>query len=159
MKVRSGFSIIECLVYCFLFCLLCVLIFDWVGASQISLVKVHKKSECLLDEYSSMDSFAQDAMGASNNESDWKKIAPNEIIWQAHDGAIGWEWNGSSLYRITGRYTDSQWTNATKSLVNNSLKQVNFSVHKNKKGIVECISCSFNTKTRNIKLRNRRIDV
>lgn len=156
MNVRSGFSIVECLVYCFLFCLLCVLIFDWVGASQISLAKIHKKSVHLLDAYGAMDSFVQDALSAPSEAIAWKKITENEIIWQTHEGAVGWAWSGASLYRTTGTYDAMQWTRSTKNLVSNSLARVQFAVHRNKRDEAVRITCNFDEAARSIALHNRR---
>lgn len=158
MNRQSGFSIIECLVYCSLFCFLCILIFGWVGASQVSLTKIHKKSRHLLDTYGSLDAFVQDAMGAPSDSSAWKKVSEHELVWQGHEGAIGWAWSEGSLYRTTGIYADRQWTQSTKNLVSSSLNRVNFTVHRNKIDQVVSIACDFEGRARRIVLRNRSFD-
>ena len=158
MNTRYGFSIIECLVYCSLFCMVCILIFGWVGASQISLVQKSRQSCHFLDIYGSLDIFVQDAMGCPSDEAHWKKMNEHEIIWQANDEDIGWFWRDGSLYRTTGIYKNQKWAHASKSLVSNSIPLVLFSTHRNTRNEIMQVSCNFDGVLRIIALRNRSFD-
>lgn len=154
MNMRAGFSLIECLVYCFLFCMLTVLVFGWVGALQVSLAKKDKESMSDLDIYSSLDLFIRDAMNCPRNAVNWKKITPTQIIWHRASEDIGWNWHDGALYRITGEYNGTTWINKFQSLVSNTTERIHFSVIQNKNEITS-VTWNSNIISRRIVLRNR----
>lgn len=157
MKSRVGFSIIECMVYCSLACLLCWLIFSWVGASQSFLGRINKKSKALLDLYGSVDVFARDIMEAPSNKDFWKMRDKHELVWHTAQEDLGWIWRDGSLYRVSGHYRDGKWTGSTKSLVHNYLKNVEFKVGTNNHEEIDRIVVSMDYLQSTIYLRNRSI--
>jgi len=155
MNKREGFSIVECLVYCALFCLLCILIFNFAITSQVSLRRLDASTMKTLDLYGALDSFALEAMAAPSRAEHWNKITEHELIWQTNENDIGWSWEKGSLYRTTGTHTKGIWHGVTKNLVSAGLSQVQFIVKRNKKKNPISIVCTFDTVRRTIALQNR----
>ena len=126
--IQKGFSLIECLVYCFLSLLLGTLLFNWVSSTQALLVQSRKQCQLLVDRAGIFDVWSSDIVMAPSNPAAWKKIDRTHVVWQGTELDIGWLFEGNALYRITGSYSNGAWNHATKSLISNSTKQASFSV-------------------------------
>lgn len=156
MNKCAGFSIIECLIYCFLLCLLGVMVFDWVGASQVSLIKIQHAYRNTLEVCCALDAFARDAMSAPSEKRMWKKISESQLIWQSPEGAVGWIFENGSLYRITGTYS-KQWIQSRKNLISNTLTHARFALEFDRHGQVLLVSSNFDKAQRSVSIRNRSI--
>ena len=128
MTIKHGFSLIECMIYCFLFSLLVMMIFSLAINTQIKTTKQSNIAASLIGVHAAQDLFARDIRQAYELSSSWKKINKEELVWHSNGIDIGWEFVQGKLFRIEGAYNmqAQKWTQKIKSLIADKLKQVTF---------------------------------
>ena len=160
--MQRGFSLIECMVYSFLFALLAIMLFGWLSTVQGMAVRNNSDNlgiEC------GMDMFVRDVRMASPDPLSWKKITKHELI--SHVGKMDVCWllakNGKGekgeLFRIEGHYSvhNDTWTKKSKSLIAKKVEDLNFNVLFDERDQVMKVGYTINKKVHSVALRNRRV--
>lgn len=107
MKVkmrRSGFSLIEFLVYLTVSSTICLLLSNWVVGALHTNVLISQKNSVQLSILTAFDCYARDIMCAPSIDTAWLKTEPNYILWRQSDRVIGYQFNNHQIMRIAGRY-------------------------------------------------------
>ena len=107
MKVkmkRSGFSLIEFLVYLTVSSTICLLLCNWVVGALHTNALISQKNSVQLSILAAFDCYARDSMCAPSIDSAWLKTEPHYILWRQSDRVIGYQFDKQQIMRVAGRY-------------------------------------------------------
>lgn len=101
MGVYKGFSIIELLVYCTLSIFLVILVMQFLGTFERSVIA--RAGEALYQTclYAGIDSIARDCSSAPADPRLWLRERPDKIMWQCEQGVLGFAFEQEKLVRIS----------------------------------------------------------
>jgi hypothetical protein len=149
MKIcRKGFSLFHFVVYLAIFSILVSLTMQWactvinivrrsgvVGREKISATMVH-------------DLLLRDLRQARQESDQWLHISDTQLVWQGHNGHIGWDHQKDMIIRITGDYEQhkASWKNAQKAVIATGVEKLLFIVNRSDQKIISVIyTVSFRT--------------
>jgi hypothetical protein len=126
----EGFYLIEMAVYSVCAMIIGLMIFRSATSIVVRLRSSIRGISSIGVIASACHRFTIDVHMASREHSAWKKISPNELIWQTPSGDIGWSFSDNKISRIKGTF-DTQhdrWTKKHTSLIAHAIEKVLFSV-------------------------------
>lgn len=126
MIAKSGFSLIEVLLYCVLLSVLVTFLFGWVHKTQSSLKNESSMIMNYMGDCAAIDRLAHDLRQAPAALDHWARMHSNEIIWYTGKTYIGWKLTGSQLARYEGVFKDAQWVDYTRSLIHEQIHKISF---------------------------------
>lgn len=143
-KLRSGFLLVEFLIYLALLSLLSLLLMN-ITVSTVFNDKRKLPTAALLSLLNSFDLVAADIKKAPTLLSQWKKITEQELIWSSENEDIGWRLKKNILIRKHGVFDkyENHWIRYTKSVASAGIKALHFDIEKkqiNKKYYVTMVS-------------------
>ncbi|MDR3550540.1 MAG: hypothetical protein P4L31_03945 [Candidatus Babeliales bacterium] len=161
--IKKGFSLIECMVYSFLFILLTTMLFGWLSAVQSRAMRTNKDDS--LGVECAFDMFSRDVRMAPSAPELWKKITKHELIWHTDKHDVCWRLakNGKSqaweLFRIEGNYSmyNDTWIKKSKSLIVKDIQDLIFDVRLDEYDQVFQVEYTCDKKVYSVTVRNRRI--
>lgn len=143
---KSGFTIIELLVYFSLLCFLSFALFSWLTR----VVLINNVSCPFITGHIAGDCFARDMRSAGAKKEDWLVKNRHEIVFCTRKETIGWLLKKNVLHRITGKYdtTKKLWLKKTTSIVAHTIDELNFSFNEtNTKMHMVCMNITKLNKT------------
>ena len=126
---RSGFSLIECMVYCIMVATIMMLWFNGLA----SFTRLCTAQSCQINSistaYSALDVFVRDIRKAPHPLFVWPLTMDTAFIFKLDDLFIGWEYADKKLFRYQGDYNNKtkQWIKRSKSLVLDNVQECSFS--------------------------------
>ena len=124
----NGFSLIECMIYCFLFIMLVTTVFRWFTITHQQAMSVMRSPMHLA---CALDMFVRDVRMAPSSAHAWKKVTDDELIWQGNGQDIGWHIFQGMLWRYQGSYNASNdtWRKKSKNVVAHIPSSLAFKVY------------------------------
>lgn len=99
---RSGFSLIETLIYASLLAALCVVAFSWMNNSMQNFVKINKKSQEVMIAQAIFSRLAFDIQMADPAESRWY-CQDGQLSLYHTNAHVTWRLEKDKLYRIENK--------------------------------------------------------
>lgn len=156
MKLKSGFFLLEFLVYFSLFSLVSVLLMQFIVTKTIWLSEFTSKQQKQMQLYSALDVFERELKKAPDAKKEWI-IKSDSIIW--HDVNekcdIGWCVQNNAFYKIKGTFDikEEVWKQSHRFLLSDWVNNVTFVVHEKKIGKkerVDAVTCTIRSGNRSI---------
>jgi type II secretory pathway component PulJ len=126
---KSGFSLIECMVYCLIMATIMMLWFNGVASfTRICTAQMYQTNS-LSTVYSALDVFTRDIRKAPHATYVWPVITDIAFVFTLPDASsIGWEYKNNRLLRYHGQYNSAtkQWIKKTKSLILTDVQTCSF---------------------------------
>jgi hypothetical protein len=168
-NLRSGFLLVELLIYFCLVTLFVFLVMNWLIWLHKGTTNMQAKNIFLMNSSATIDTLIRYIKQAPSAVSDWRKINKHEYVWlynkdeEGNTYAQGWGLEGRKLFFYQGLFDFSKnvWLKKTKNIISQECSR--FSLHICKSKIrEECIDyitynltlCKKNFKS-NVFLRNR----
>jgi hypothetical protein len=102
--VRSGFSLIEFLLYFVLMTMMVMLTMDWIVSCHVRVANISRMCTEYIALTAAHDLVMRDLACAHVDNAYWKKITPTGAIWSVGQNDIGWEVCDTILMRHQGLY-------------------------------------------------------
>lgn len=127
---RSGFMLIEFLVYLLLFSIITLAATGMVARLWIPTMHYTKKQTCRIDLITAYDCLSYDIKKAKSERKFWKMINPNCLIFPVSEQDVGWLVQNGNLVRIEGTFNmkEGMWSNPVKSLIVKDIQSIAFDV-------------------------------
>ncbi len=126
---KTGFSLIECMVYCVIVATIIMLWFNGVASfTGLCNAQAHQINS-LSTVYSALDVFTRDVRKAPHTLYAWPLITNTSFVFELDGFFIGWEYTNKKLFRYQGDYNSitKQWVKKAKSLVLDNVQECSFS--------------------------------
>ncbi|MCX5922020.1 MAG: hypothetical protein NTX86_01700 [Candidatus Dependentiae bacterium] len=159
MKTKQGFSLVECVIYCGLFSMMMMVLFNWMIPMHMRLKASSSRIAKLIELYAACDVLTRDIRMASANTDQWKKVTEQELIWHSRGVDIGWSFEKNSLFRSEGTYNASSqsWVKKTKNLIADNVDTVKFQRGVDNDNNVRLVHFELNKLSTTIALKNREL--
>ena len=148
MNVRSGFFVVEFLMYFLLFSCLSSFLMHFVVSSSLRLKRASERTISVTSLLTALDCVATELQQAPSDVRLWKKKEPSLVVWHAdmRNSDVGIALVKDRVWRIEGSYSlfKDAWVKKKKSLLATHIKELNFSyqqyaVHGKKQiGVIDC---------------------
>jgi len=130
MWTKSGFTLIEWLIYFFLITIVLTGIFHFVATVQQRSSGLKKRTNLFSHMCSIQDALAHDIMTAPTNPKNWDECGPSSLVWRNGDVKVRWKRDGKRLIREKSTFDVSKktWTSQRKSVVAHTITGTKFSL-------------------------------
>lgn len=160
MMHKSGFTLLNLLMYLLVFTLLASLVCAWAMRTQSSLKKESAAIMHIINDYGALDVLMRDLKQSPADRSLWERTGSHEIIWSHDNEYIGWSFEQLELVRWQGKRLNGRWVDFTKSLIHEKVTNCSFAciMRKGEDTEYEKIIITLNDTKCTIALRNGLID-
>jgi Tfp pilus assembly protein PilV len=144
---RSGFSLVETLIYASLLAALCIVAFSWMNNSIQSFAKINKRSQQVMMAQTILSRLACDIQMAEASASRWLSDG-NELRLYHNNRLISWRQEKDKIYRIENR---------SKALIGTQVVQFSHKLlmQNNQTNAVECrLTCADTSFNQTIRVYN-----
>lgn len=137
IHAKSGFTLIECLIYCALLGMLSIVVAQFFIGNYKQVKAYTKNSEQLIMINAAYDLLRSDVQLASILIRDWQVIEKG-FICRSHNQCIGWQCKEDRLYRVTGIFDFNlhQWQDPTSALMAIGIQEFNVDLLKKESRIL-----------------------
>jgi len=128
--MNDGFTLIECMLYIFLFSLICTLWFSNTVRIYSAMRSTYHKNHTMLNLYTACDALIRDIRMKPPIAAGTLYYLPQGVAWHytSYGHSVGWFLQDCCLIRFDGVYNERSdtWSHCTKSVVCNGMSSVLF---------------------------------
>ena len=129
MKLNTGTSIIEFLLYLTITTFIVINLFAWMGGLQTTFLRMVRSVQQEHARRFAQDLLLKDLQQAPADRASFKLIKQDQIIWSALSGAIGWTVQKNKLMRMIGTYDvqKGSWQSRKSAVILQPVQKISFS--------------------------------
>lgn len=130
---KSGFTLIESIIFLIFSSIIIVLSINFVGYFILNISNQLDQVHRYIDMAIGFERLTNDLRNASVSKDSWKKLSDKEIIFSHQDKDYGWLIKQDKLLRYSGKFNikNSSWSKRVISVVMQNITKLKF-INKNK---------------------------